>query len=110
MITYQTKLTDTHNAMNTGNGIFTAPFLGAYGFVFYADFFCSNSKQFLFVDHNNGGRNAIFRCYNGSNYSSRSIYFAMSLKQGDTVGIFTDVQIWLGFHRARFTGFLLQKN
>jgi hypothetical protein len=113
LISYKTKLTDTHNAMNTGTGKFTAPFSGTYGFVFYADFWRHTINRFLKVDHNG----AISNIFEGSihdsthDYISSSIYFALNLKQGDTVGIFsgnTDVSMYV--HPAKFTGFLLQKN
>jgi hypothetical protein len=112
LITYETKLTDTHNAMNTETGFFTAPFLGTYGFVFYAEFYCYSSSRSLYIDHN-GARSKIYRCYGGdsSDDSGSSIYFALSLKQGDTVGIFAGTaHVQLGYHPAKFTGFLLQKN
>jgi hypothetical protein len=110
-ITYETKLTDTHNAMNTETGLFTAPFSGTFGFVFYGEFYCDGASRNLYVDHN-GARSKIYYCYNDSNdYSSSSIYFAISLKQGDTVGIFVETAyVYLGHHPAKFTGFLLQKN
>jgi hypothetical protein len=113
LITYDTKLTDTHNAMNTETGFFTAPFSGTYGFVFYGEFQCSSGPRALYFDHN-GARSSIYMCDNNENifiYQSSSIYFGLSLKQGDMVGIFAgDSQIKLGYHPAKFTGFLLQKN
>ncbi len=113
LISYETKLTDTHNAMNTETGFFTAPFSGTYGFVFYAEFGCDVSQsRILYVDHN-GARSKIYH-YHGSNsvdYPGSSIYFALSLKQGDTVGIFSGTaDVGLYYHPAKFTGFLLQKN
>jgi len=114
LITYKTKLTDTHNAMNTETGLFTAPFSGTFGFVFYGQFYCEKEYSYLDVDHN-GARSKIYNCYgagyiNGSD-SGSSIYFAISLKQGDKVGIFVEtVNVYLGNHPAKFTGFLLQKN
>jgi hypothetical protein len=113
LINYKTKLTDTHNAMITETGFFTAPFSGTYGFVFYARFYCVSKLGYLYVGHNGVRSSIIFECDTGSSYSTSSsaVYFALSLKQGDTVGIFTgDAQIWLGFHPAKFTGFLLQKH
>ncbi len=112
MITYNSKLTDTHNAMSTVTGKFTAPFSGTYGFVFYANFKYT-VFGFLYVDHN-GARSIIFEGtsidYTGD-YISSSIYFALSLKQGDEVGIFSGiVDVCISFHPAKFTGFLLQKN
>jgi hypothetical protein len=116
VITYETKLTDTHNAMNTGNGIFTAPFSGTFGFLFYAQFWCDAKDRYLYVDHN-GARSKIFLCdtdYIDSSisYSSSSnVYFALNLKQDDKVGIFTgSVSLWSKPFPAKFTGFLLQKN
>jgi hypothetical protein len=112
LITYQTKLTDTHNAMNTETGLFTAPFSGTYGFVFYGEFFCDSYSRSLYFDHN-GARSKNFECYNDENVyisQSSSVYFALSLKQGDAVGIFTEfAYVKLDFHPAKFTGFLLQK-
>ncbi len=111
MITYDTKLTDTHNAMNTETGFFTAPFSGTFGFVFYGEFRCYSESRNLYIDHN-GARSKIYNCHGDSPaYSGSSIYFALSLKQGDEVGIFSgtaDVSIYV--HQAKFTGFLLQKN
>jgi hypothetical protein len=97
--------------MNTGNGIFTAPFSGTYGFVFYGEFFCDGGYHNLYIDHN-GARSVIYRCYSSSvDDSGSSIYFALSLKQGDKVGIFSGTtRVGLGWHPAKFTGFLLQKN
>jgi hypothetical protein len=114
LITYETKLTDTHNTMNTKKGIFIAPFSGFYGFVFYAKIQCVYNIRAMFVDHN-GARSEIFHCdfstSTTSNKKSSSIYFALSLKQGDTVGIFAGTAyVSLGYHPAKFTGFLLQKN
>ncbi len=112
LITYATKLTDTHNAMNTETGLFTAPFSGTYGFVFFAEFECDGAHRDLYIDHN-GARSSIYHCYgsNSSGYSGSSIYFAISLKQGDEVGIFVETAyVFLGYHPAKFTGFLLQKN
>ncbi len=111
MITYKTKLTDTHNAMNAGTGFFTAPFLGTFGFVFYGEFHCNGASLNLYIDHN-GARSKIYQCQgDGFDNSGSSIYFAISLKQGDKVGIFaSSSQVWIHTHPAKFTGFLLQKN
>jgi hypothetical protein len=111
-ITYDTKLTDTHNAMNTETGIFTAPFSGTFGFVFYAEFYCDRVDRYLYIDHN-GARSKIYFCHGGASVddSGSSIYFALSLKQGDEVGIFVETaNVRLVYHPAKFTGFLLQKN
>jgi hypothetical protein len=112
--TYKVKLTDTHNAMNAGTGIFTAPFSGTYGFVFYGRFQCNSSGfHLLYVDHN-GARSTIYGCFSDSNfhdYLGNSVYFARSLKQGDRVGIFAGTAVVeLAPHAAKFTGFLLQKS
>jgi hypothetical protein len=98
--------------MNTGNGFFTAPFSGTFGFVFYGEFKCDSADRYLDIYHNGAKRNIYF-CYGGSSsgYSSSSIYFAISLKLGDTVGIFSSSSyILISNHPAKFTGFLLQKN
>jgi hypothetical protein len=98
--------------MNTETGLFTAPFSGTFGFVFYGEFFCDSYSRFLYFDHN-GARSTIYRCYVGNNAddSGSSIYFALSLKQGDKVGILTGTAfVRLFYHPAKFTGFLLQKN
>jgi hypothetical protein len=102
--------------MNTGNGIFTAPFSGTFGFLFYAQFWCDVIGRYLYVDHN-GARSKIFLCdtdYIDSSisYSSSSnVYFALNLKQDDKVGIFTgSVSLLSKYFPAKFTGFLLQKN
>ncbi len=78
LITYQTKLTDTHNAMNAETGIFTAPFSGTYGFVFYAYFVCESEDRYFFVEHH-GTRSLIARFYSSSSNSfiSSSIYFLL---------------------------------
>ncbi len=112
LITYNTKLIDTHNAMNTETGLFTAPFSGTYGFVFYGEFYCDSTNRYLYIDHN-GARSTIYHCITGASVdkSGSSIYFALSLKQGDTVGIFSgDAYVYLVYYPAKFTGFLLQKN
>jgi hypothetical protein len=98
--------------MNTETGLFTAPFSGTYGFVFYAEFYCAGRDRYLYIDHN-GARSNIYFCHGDDSVddSGSSIYFAISLKQGDTVGIFAgDAVVRLGYHPAKFTGFLLQKN
>ncbi len=113
LITYQTKFTDTHNAMNTETGIFTAPFSGTYGFVFYGEFKCDGPYRYLYIYHNGARSKKIYHCYgsNSAAYSGSSVYFALSLKQGDTVGIFSGTAfVFLGYHPAKFTGFLLQKS
>ena len=112
LITYKTKLTDTHNAMSAETGIFRAPFSGIYGFVFYARLYCDARERYLYVDHN-GARSKIYNCHSSNSFIhiSRSIYFAVSLNQGDTVGIDTgSAEVWESPHPAKFTGFLLQKN
>jgi hypothetical protein len=112
LITYETKLSDTHNAMNTETGIFTAPFSGMYGFVFYGRIFCNyEGIRDLYVDHS-GARSIIFRCdtHFSDDHPCRSVYFALSLKQGDTVAIFAgNTIITSDIVPAKFTGFLLQK-
>jgi hypothetical protein len=111
-INYETELTDTHNTMNTETGFFTAPFSGTYGFVFYARIYCDITDRYLYVDHN-GARSNIHSCHGGihSSHISISINFALSLNQGDTVGIFTGTAfVRIDPHPAKFTGFLLQKN
>jgi hypothetical protein len=98
--------------MNTETGLFTAPFSGTFGFVFYGEFYCDHVGRFLYFDLN-GARITIYRCYGGDSNddSGSSIYFALSLKQGDRVGIFSGTAfVGLGYHPAKFTGFLLQKN
>jgi hypothetical protein len=112
-ITYKTKLTDTHNAMNTETGLFTAPFSGTFGFVFYAELYCDGGYRDLYIHHNGARSKSIYRCVgsSSSDFSGSSIYFALSLKQGDEVGIFSgDAYVKLAYHPAKFTGFLLQKN
>jgi hypothetical protein len=112
LISYRSKLTDTHNAMNTGTGTFTAPFSGKYGFVFYSTFYCDNTYRELYL-YLNGGKGKIFHCFTSTTYDYRStsVYFALTLKTGDTVGIYTGTaQVALWPHAAKFTGFLLQKN
>ncbi len=111
-INYETKLIDTHNTMNTETGIFTAPFSGIYGFVFYARLYCDSTDRYLYVDHN-VARSNIHSCHGGSTFIhiSTSIYFSLSLNQGDTVGIFTgNALVRIDPHPAKFTGFLLQKS
>jgi hypothetical protein len=103
--------------MNTETGLFTAPFSGTFGFVFYGEFHCDGASHNLYIDHN-GARSKIYHCYesisvtgNSVGDSGSNIYFAISLKQGDEVGIFSgDAYVKLGYHPAKFTGFLLQKN
>jgi hypothetical protein len=112
LLTYENKIADTHNAMNTETGLFTAPFSGIYGFLFYAYFDCDSELRNLSVEIN-GARLSIFGCQTDSvshDYVSRSIYFAYTLMQGGTVGIYTDTaKLMLYPHPAKFTGFLLQK-
>ena len=117
LITYTAKLADTHNAMNTETGIFTVPISGTYGFVFYAEFQCDGvgAPANLYVDNNGLRSKIIFFCQSNHSTeysSSSSVYFALCLKQGDTVGIYlgTDALVRLDPHPAKFTGFLLEKN
>ncbi len=112
-ITYKTKLTDTHNAMNTETGLFTAPFSGTFGFVFYAELYCDGGYRDLYIHHNGARSKSIYRCVgsSSSDFSGSSIYFALSLKQGDEVGIFSGTaSVVIENYPAKFTGFLLQKN
>jgi hypothetical protein len=112
LITYETKNTDTHNSINAETGLFSAPFSGSYGFLFYARFLCASEGSYLNVDHN-GARSKIYYCQTDSESlysSSSSVYFTLSLNQGDAVGIFTGTAyVKLDLHPAKFTGFLLQK-
>jgi hypothetical protein len=114
LFTYEAKLIDTHNVMNIETGFFTAPFSGTYGFVFYAAFTVDSEPRKSYVDHN-GARSKIYYsdiyCYHCTTSISSSVYLSLSLKQGDTVGIFSGgAYVYLHEHPAKFTGFLLQKN
>jgi hypothetical protein len=112
VITYKNKLTDTHSAMNTETGFFTAPFSGTYGFVFNARLYCDAWDRSLYVDHNDA-ITTIHNCHSSDSFIhiSISIYFALNLKKNDRVGLFSaNTLVRLDPHPAKFTGFLLQKS
>ena len=110
-ITYEGKYADTHNAMDTGNGIFTAPFPGVYGFLFHGSFTCQQDDGHLFVFQNDQ-RIHVFSQYGPEGYNFRqpsTVYFALSLNQNDQVRMHSgSSSLSLLYHPPKFMGFLLQ--
>ena len=113
VITYERKLVDTHNAVDMAAGAFVAPFPGVYGFLFYGSFrtelrstyleaYRNEEKIILFEEYSSGGERI---------RKSGTIYFALELQQNDRVRINSgDTQMYMGYHPAKFSGFLLQQN
>ena len=107
------ELVDTHNALNHQTGTFTAPFDGVYGF-FFDSFFRIDSEygySILYAYHNSQK----FSIYNANTsddkygHGSSAVYFALKLKQNDTVKINSgNSNIHLYLFPATFMGFLLQ--
>jgi hypothetical protein len=110
-ITYEGKYADTHNAMDTGSGIFTAPFSGVYGFLFHGSFMCHAEDGHLFAYHNDQ-RIHVFSQYGPQAYDFRqpaTVYFALSLNQNDQVRMHSGSStLALIYHPPKFMGFLLQ--
>ena len=106
-VTYETKLADTHNALDMASGIFTAPFDGVYGFMFYS-WFCTDNGN-LYAGHNDVWVH-VFNRYNSAptdTNQASTVYFALNLKQNDKLKINSSTsKMYHGFP-ATFTGFLL---
>ena len=45
VVTYDTKLSDTRNAMNPASGVFTAPLNGSYIFLFHSTLECTSPSR-----------------------------------------------------------------
>jgi len=112
VVTYKTKVVDTHNAIDISSGIFTAPLTGVYGFFFFARFGCASSARNLYMYHNDL-QIVIQRCSSPSSstyYKSNSVYFAWEMQVGDTLKIYSgNAQIDLIYIQAKFMGFFLEK-
>jgi hypothetical protein len=111
-VTYEREVVDTHDAMDIGLGIFTAPMTGVYGFFLYSEFYCDYNVRILYLYHNEE-KVSIQLCHKdlpeGSGYSSNSVYFAREMNVGDTLKIFSgSAQLHLNFP-AKFMGFLLER-
>jgi len=112
VVTYEIEVVDTHNAMDIGSGIFTAPMAGVYGFFFYSRFSCQAIRH-LYVYHNDL-KIEIQVCYTDSFddhvITSNSVYFAREMEVGDTIKIFSGSAIInMVQFRPKFTGFLLEE-
>ena len=109
IVTYSKKLTDSHNAMDTKTGFFTAPFDGAYTFLFASRFSCEYDG-YMYARRNQSLYH-IFTCKKPNDarvLPFLTIHFTMQLFAGDQVGIETSKYIKL--HRMpemKFSGFLL---
>ena len=104
-VTYETKLADTHNALDMASGIFTAPFDGVYGFMFYS-VFCTDNGH-LHVVHNDVYIDVFYRYTQADTTQASTVYFALNLKQNDKVKIYSSTSsMHYGLH-ATFMGFLL---
>jgi hypothetical protein len=105
-VTYEYELVDTHGAFNPGTGTFTAPFVGSYGFIFYAHFDSNDGTLYYYLNDN------YFPIYHqyGSNFDmGATVYLALNLTQGDRVWIDSgNAWIWPNWSPASFMGFLLQ--
>jgi len=112
VVTYESELADTHNAMDHPSGTFYAPFAGSYGFMFY---FRSEHRQFneLFARHN-GNRFTIHYINMQREDSNIDVmnmaYFARYLNPGESIQIDSGyAHIYTAGHTAKFMGFLLNK-
>ena len=99
-VTYDTKLSDTHNAININIGIFTAPINGSYAFFFYSELYSSTT---MYAYRNNDKVQIFYRP--GSSLKGENIYFLLELSAGDKVRINSGSFQLLTY--AKFTGFLL---
>ena len=110
-MTYENKLSDTHNAMDQNSGMFRAPFAGTYGFIFYFQAHRFGRIQNLYALHN-GNRVLIHyvdMAQNAEMDSSNTIYFARYLNPGETIQIESGSANIHMFDPAKFMGFLLNK-
>jgi hypothetical protein len=111
VIGYGKKLVDTFNVLDAGSGTFSAPFSGSYGFFFYSEFSCSGGSNYLYYFYNDQ-KVKVYECQipDDTVNVSETIYFALSLRQGETVRMFSgSANLYLYSSPASFMGFLLQK-
>ena len=100
-MTYDTKLSDTHNAIDIDTGIFTAPINGSYAFFFYSSLY---SSGYMYAYRNNDKVEIFYRS-SSSARDDENIYFQFNLSAGDQVRI-NSSDFYL-YHKTTFTGFLL---
>ncbi len=114
LVTYKTKVVDTHNAIDIGTGIFTAPLTGVYGFFFYSEFYCDDSKYFSLYLYHNNSKIEIYKShgesFNTKFITSKSVYFAREMEVNDTLKIFSGTADFnFSLSPTKFMGFLLKK-
>ena len=111
-ITYGVEVLDTHNAMDTGSGYFTAPIGGIYGFFFTAVMYKRNMNDpnNIVVCVNDQTVKAFNFQYNLA-ATSETTYFALNLNVGDRVSMYQGggEGIQIQFNPITFMGFLMQK-
>ena len=93
-LVYKWKHLDTHNALDIGNGQFTVPITGFYGFILSADFKLYDERSeigYINININDGlARQYMFDSRRDDEiWQTYSIYFAYPLNQGDRVDIST---------------------
>ena len=69
------------------SGIFTAPFDGVYGFMFYSMFCTKNGN--LFAVHNDVNIPVFYQWAPSGLNQASTVYFALNLKQNDKVKIYS---------------------
>ena len=107
IVTYDSKLSDTRNAMNPVSGVFTAPLNGSYVFLFHSTLECTNPSRFL-TAMRNGVKEDVFRCESDPQTAigrSSTLFFSFNLVVGDQVAVNSGNFNLFDF--AKFTGFLL---
>ncbi len=113
VVTYETKLLDTHKAMEIESGVFTAPLRGVYGFFFDSHFNCDITALSLYLYHNDL-KIEIHVCKtsfsNNAVITSNNVYFARKMEVGDTLKIISgNSDFNFGYFPVKFMGFLLKK-
>jgi hypothetical protein len=113
-ITFENKLVDTHNT-HDGN-YYSAPMTGFYGFIFTADiryYDYRSDPGVIYVRVNDGNVKGYLLDLDGdlTNQHPSSIFFVLSLNQGDRVDLVTSDSPVFDVIRngASLSGFLLQK-
>ena len=108
MFNYDIPLADSHNAMNFGLGIFTAPVNGTYTFFFYSRMNCENNVGVIYVVKNEV-KTGIFECDEwvpgDGHHASSTVIFTMQLTVGDQVGVNSGSASLYNY--SKLSGFLL---
>ena len=107
IVTYDSKLADSHDAFDLTTGFFTAPVHGTYTFFFRADLRCDTTGRKLYAVKNQE-KYGIKWSYTTSSvyiYTYPTLFFTYRLNSGDKVGIDSgdsDIKYFINF-----SGFLL---